>query len=294
MSETSKKSEPLPGSSGQWDDIWTQYSGDDTGMKKLFSRGKPSTIYQFWQRAYFEDFIEIIGERRNGKFLELGSGRGTTSLYLANEGIQDITLLDLSETALSQAVLNFEFEKVPAPKTVLANAEDTGLDSDSFDFIFNIGVLEHFEDPGPILRESFRLLRPGGQIFMPIVPDMPYRKSLICRTLFNPLSIAKQTVKSIIGYKSKVADSGMTRTKNGKKEYRDISNGIGFSDVKCIPYNPYWRVNEDDGFVMNSLALPAYRLHYAFKKAIGVKPFFKSMEMAACCYLLTATKNQVK
>lgn len=288
----SKDPKSVQGSSEQWNDIWNEYSVDGNTMKKLFTRESPSTIYQFWQRAYFEDFMEIIGDQADGKFLELGSGRGTTSLYLANAGIEDITLLDLSEQALAQAVANFEYEKVPAPKTVLANAEDTGLPSDSFDFIYNIGVLEHFEDPAPILRETLRLLRPGGRVFMPIVPQMPYYKSLICRALFNPLSIAKQIVKTIIGRKSKTNNSGMIRTENGKKEYGQISREVGFGNVKCISYNPYWKVNQDDGFIMNSLALPLYKFHYKVKKTIGVKPFFKTIDPAAFCYLLTATKTE--
>ncbi len=138
----SQKTSTTQGSSGQWNDIWNEYAGKGNEMKKLFTRGTPSTIYQFWQRAYFEDFIQLIGDKRDGKFLELGSGRGTTSLYLADSGIKDITLVDLSEQALSQAEANFEFENVPPPKTVLANAEDTKLPSNSFDFIYNIGVLD--------------------------------------------------------------------------------------------------------------------------------------------------------
>lgn len=286
----SQKTSTTQGSSGQWNDIWNEYAGKGNEMKKLFTRGTPSTIYQFWQRAYFEDFMQLIGKKRDGKFLELGSGRGTTSLYLADSGITDITLVDLSEQALSQAKANFEFENVPPPKTVLANAEDTKLQPNSFDFIYNIGVLEHFEDPGPILRETYRLLRPGGKVFMPIVPQMPYHKSLICRALFNPLSIAKQIVKIIIGRKSRTNNSGMVRTENGKKEYVQISREVGFADVNCIPYNPYWRVNQDEGFVMNSLALPLYKFHYKVKRITGVKPFLKTIDPAAFCLLLTCKK----
>ena len=276
------------GSSEQWDDIWKDYSG--IAMKKLFTRDTPSTIYQFWQRAYFEDFLKIIGGRTESAFLEMGSGRGTTSLYLASHGVADITLLDLSDTALMQAGKNFEHENLPVPKTVLANAEDTKLPENSYDFIYNIGVLEHFEDPGPFLKETYRLLRPGGVVFMPIVPQMPYYKSLVCRTFFNPLSIAKQAVKKMIGRQSKANDDGMVRTETGKKEYEQISTSLGFKDVKCIPYNPYWKINEDTGIVLNSIALPIYKMHYGAKKALGFRPGLKTLDAACCCYLLTASK----
>ncbi len=280
------------GSSDQWDDVWKEYSAEGNAMKKLFTREEPATIYQFWQRAYFEDFIEIIGEKTEGKrFLELGSGRGTTSLYLANHGVKDITLLDLSETALEQATRNFEFEALPVPKKVIANAEDTKLPSNSFDFIYNIGVLEHFEDPQPILSETFRLLKPSGTIFMPIVPQMPFYKSLTCRMFFNPISIAKHMAKKVLRRETK-STSGMVRTENGGKEYAHISSEVGFEKVQCIPYNPYWKVNEDKGFIFNTVALPVYKSHLKVKRFFRVTPNLKSFDFTSCCYLLTAIKPE--
>ena len=277
------------GSSEQWDNIWKDYSEDGNVMKKLFTRSRPATIYQFWQRAYFEDFIDLIGDNTNKAFLELGSGRGTTSMYLAAHGINDITLLDLSDTALHQAVMNFETEGLNTPKTVAKNAEATELPDDSYDFIYNIGVLEHFEDPQPILKETFRLLSPGGIVYMPIVPKMPFYKSLICRTLFNPITILKYVGKKLLRRKAKES-SGMVRTENGIKEYTKFAKAVGLQDVKCIPYNPYWMVNQDDSIILRSCALPLYRMHYRLKKRLGFKPCLKTLNLASCCYLLTGTK----
>ena len=72
-----------------------------------------------------------------------------------------------------------------------------------FDCIYNIGLLEHFENPAPTMEEAFRLLKPGGLIFMPIVPAMPYRKSIFARLLFNPVSLVKKIVKVAIRYENK-------------------------------------------------------------------------------------------
>jgi len=41
-----------------------------------------------------------------------------------------------------------------------------------FDVVTSFGVIEHFEDPVPILRILYRLLRPGGKIFTSI-PNTP-------------------------------------------------------------------------------------------------------------------------
>ena len=50
-----------------------------------------------------------------------------------------------------------------------ADARDTRLPAESYDCIYSVGLLEHFEDPKPLLEEAVRLLRPGGLHFAVIV-----------------------------------------------------------------------------------------------------------------------------
>jgi SAM-dependent methyltransferase len=35
-----------------------------------------------------------------------------------------------------------------------------------FDHVLMLAVLEHLRDPGPVLREAFRILRPGGSLLL--------------------------------------------------------------------------------------------------------------------------------
>jgi SAM-dependent methyltransferase len=41
----------------------------------------------------------------------------------------------------------------------------------SFGASFSLGLVEHFEDPAPILRETFRVVRPGGTVIC-AVPNL--------------------------------------------------------------------------------------------------------------------------
>lgn len=278
------------GSAGTWDAIWQDYSAHDPQMRQLFTRNATTTIYQFWQRCYFEDLLQTVRPQADWQMLELASGRGTTSMYLASRGMTKITLLDLSPAALQQAQANFETEQLPVPRLVQGDAEQTGLSSNSYDLLYNVGVLEHFTDCHKILAESFRILRPGGQIFMPIVPAMPFARSILCRLLFNPVSLAKRLVKRLIGKQPSQKNADMIRTSTDRDEYVRVARLVGFHGVSCLPYNPYWKVNRDGSAIERYLALPLYKLHRAAKKLFGVRPSLKTMSAFGACYLLVAQK----
>lgn len=153
--------------------------------------------------AYASDLISLIKERNYTSFLELGAGKGTTSMYLIDAGYQDITLVDLSKEGEKLVTLVFNNYGFGKPNYIIADAENTPLKSKHYDCIYNIGLLEHFENPKPTLVESFRLLKSKGLIFMPIVPYQPYYKSLLCRLFFNPMSAVKYFVMLLKGRHTK-------------------------------------------------------------------------------------------
>src|SRR5262249_14202679 len=75
------------GSVAAWDRAWKNLADDDPAAVVVFTRGRPRTVRQLYQRAYFEDLWALMGGRAKGaRYLELGCGRGTTSMYLASRG----------------------------------------------------------------------------------------------------------------------------------------------------------------------------------------------------------------
>lgn len=275
------------GSYEGWNAVWSEQSKEDQ-LNPLYTQKQPETIYQFWQRAYANDLLNLIEGKGYQRFCELGSGRGTTSMYLAENGYTDITMVDLAEEGFKVARHSFAHYGFPQPKMVLSNVEQTDLPSNHYDCIYNIGLLEHFEDPRPTLEESFRLLKTNGLIFMPIVPDMPYSKSLLSRVLFNPISIAKKAVKQLIRRKDKSSETNILRTTHNRNYYAKICEDIGFKNVQCIPYNPYWKVNDDGPFLQNRV-IPMYRWHYEkFRKNKSIS--LHSSAATELCYLLLASK----
>lgn len=213
-------------------------------------------------------------------------------MYLASEGATDITMVDLSESAFRLARENFEREGLTVPNLIHANAESTELPSASVDCIYNVGLLEHFEDPAPVIRETYRLLKPGGITYQPIVPDLSFRYALLCLLLFKPISLPKQILRLLGGQKGPATSDGMVRTQVDRAQYLKIARDVGFVDCACIPYNPYWKVNRE-GWFEDKVTLRAYTWHHKLKRQFlrPDAPLLKTSRLFQFCYLLVARKT---
>ena len=273
------------GSYEGWNDIWSEQSEKDL-LNPMFTDANPANMYQFWQQAYARDLIELIKNKNYSSFCELGSGRGTTTMYLARAGYTNLAMVDLAEQGFEVAKYSFRNYNLPQPEMILANVEDTPIPSASYDCIYNIGLLEHFENPKPTLKEAFRLLKSGGLIFMPIVPTQPIYKSFPSRAIFRPFSIPKIIIKKILG---RGEDSNITRTEVRRSQYEAICKDLGYKNIKCIRYNPYWKLHPDSSKA-GKLMFNVYTWHYnRFRKGRTL-----SMAMSApfeLCYLLIAEKE---
>jgi len=102
------------------------------------------------------------------KVMEIGCGRGSLSCYFSDAGY-DCTLVDLSESILETAEKIFSNNHLDA-EFVVGDANDLDIPDNSFDVIYSIGLLEHFDDIETPLKEQMRVLADGGIWFGYIVP----------------------------------------------------------------------------------------------------------------------------
>jgi 2-polyprenyl-3-methyl-5-hydroxy-6-metoxy-1,4-benzoquinol methylase len=281
--------------SGSWDNFWGSL---DAQMVRLYTRGRPSTIHQFWQQCYAEDLRNCYGENlKNARFLELGAGRGTTSMYLTRSGC-DVTMLDLSSSGFELAKANFSREDLKVPKMVQADARDTRLPSESYDCIFSIGLLEHFDDPRPVLVESVRLLRPGGLHFGIIIPDRYDEIRHFAYLFFRPWSAIwarlPQRLRHSIRPPRRSADTfgrDVLRTALTRPDYLKMLDGLGVTEARCLAYNGYHPVYNSQ-FLETNLLIPMYRAHRAFKRLFRRYPLLATWGSVASCDLLIFRKRR--
>lgn len=273
------------GSHEEWNSIWSQQSSEKL-LNPMYAQKETQNIYQFWQKAYAEDLLRYIKGLNFKTFCELGAGRGTTTMYLARAGFTDLTMVDLAKKGFEIARHSFKHYDLPIPTFHVSNVEQTTLADNSFDCIYNIGLLEHFDDPKPTLKETYRLLKTGGRIFMPIVPKMPWYKSFAPRMLLNPISIIKIIAKRIL--KPNNSNGSVNRTSHNRDFYKHICKELGFKNVECYPYNPYWKINNK---LSNerSITLPVYKWYLKkFKEDKVLR--LKTSSAFECCYLLIGQK----
>jgi ubiquinone/menaquinone biosynthesis C-methylase UbiE len=99
------------------------------------------------------------------KILEIGCGRGGFSNHLANlpGAPQQIVASDFSASALAIASEKYSHSKIFWKKEDIMNLS---FESNSFDTVISCETIEHVPHPSKALRELFRVLKPGGRLFL--------------------------------------------------------------------------------------------------------------------------------
>ncbi len=127
-----------------WDDYWKQYS---------ISKAERWMIEE--RHRKLSGWIDSLGEGRK-KVVEIGCGFGSNIRKLREEKP------DIETHALDFSEISVERIRGAVDEVHRADCQNTGLPEGHFDFIYSSGLMEHFRDEGPFLREMYRLLRPGG------------------------------------------------------------------------------------------------------------------------------------
>jgi ubiquinone/menaquinone biosynthesis C-methylase UbiE len=157
MLEGVKLQEIIQHENKAWNDIF----------KKELENDKQGEMYSsFWWQDYYDCITRVVNDlllKNNlNKILEAGSGSGKASLLLEKHIHK--TLLDVSPKALEYAkhlAVKFHAENVAY---VQGDIFSIPAERNSFDFVWNIGVVEHYEidEIKSIMGEMVRVTKPGG------------------------------------------------------------------------------------------------------------------------------------
>lgn len=99
-----------------------------------------------------------FSKHQGDKVLEIGCGTGSDLLQFARHGAL-VTGIDLTSKHVELAR-----RRVGDLAVVYeADARQLPFEDGSFDYVYSHGVLHHSDEPEKIVREMFRVLRPGGR-----------------------------------------------------------------------------------------------------------------------------------
>jgi SAM-dependent methyltransferase len=141
-----------------------------------------NVLYHDWEAGSYDEKWSISYDRRcidyaadrfryvagvsgwpYGRALELGCGTGFFLLNLMQAGVAARgSVTDLSPGMVQAALRNAAGLGLPVDGRV-ADAERIPYDDDTFDLVVGHAVLHHIPDVELALRESLRVLRPGGR-----------------------------------------------------------------------------------------------------------------------------------
>ena len=140
--------------------------------------------------AYFQTLEEVIGGLKNKRILDVGSGTAIASAYFAQKGAE-LTLIDISKKALAFGRKYFHHKNIRG-KFLRQNAFSMQFPANSFDVVWNGGVIEHFVDADKLLmiQKMWQLVRPGGLLLItaPNFWDIPFmlaKQILLWRKKWN-------------------------------------------------------------------------------------------------------------
>ena len=129
----------------------------------FFDQNKDDNYHESLLASIKLDF-ERVGHSLQGSILDLGCGCGTFVKACRGNGLEAIGVdpgEDLLEIAKLKIVGNYVMEAV---------GESLPFKDGSFNLVTSNNVLEHVQNPRTVLRESFRVLKPGG-VFWLSFPD---------------------------------------------------------------------------------------------------------------------------
>ena len=110
------------------------------------------------------DFTARAGTPAGKSVLDIGFGNGLYALAFAEAGAV-VSGIEVNPVLLRIAEDNSRQRNLHVDLSLYGGATFPFADS-SFDYAFSVSVLEHVDDPGQLLREASRVLKPGGKFYL--------------------------------------------------------------------------------------------------------------------------------
>jgi len=218
------------------EEYWSEHNSSqkDLAEKKhwenLYGRIKNENVTRNWKPDNYctltLDHIlsKEIRQYKPKHILEVGCGNSVWLPYLGNKLKLQCSGVDYSKEGCRLAEERLKLEKIKGDVHCVDIFNKKIEDIGQFDFVFSLGVVEHFSDLNNVLRRLDRLVKPGGALLTE-VPNIT-RKSIhgILSWIWQPKLLAKH---------NPVSKSGLEKayTRMGYQDIHGEYSGIFSLDI---------------------------------------------------------------
>jgi cyclopropane fatty-acyl-phospholipid synthase-like methyltransferase len=131
----------------------------DAGTDHLLDIDSP------FQRYRIEKVLQLYEPGPEERVLDLGCGWGTFCWALGHR-VAEIVGVDFSQKSIDLCEERLASSVIEGVSLLCADAQDTGLEAESFDLVIGADLVEHLypEDSRPVFAEAFRVLKKGGRL----------------------------------------------------------------------------------------------------------------------------------
>lgn len=138
--------------------------------------------YSMWQYTkgeetikYYLDYTTSEEMFKDKEILDIGCGAAGKSLYYLSLGAKSVTGIDVVEKYESEAYALQKELGLSGFTFKLESASKMSFKDNSFDTIIMNDAMEHVSEPDLVLKEVYRVLKPGGKLFVNFPPyNHPY------------------------------------------------------------------------------------------------------------------------
>lgn len=224
-------------------DFWDRQWEDNKLKKTILAGAKERFVYPITRRYL----------KPGAKILEGGFGKGQFVYSLYSRGF-DAYGVDYAAKTVAKVSALF-----PELKLSLGDVRNLSFSDNFFDGYWSVGVIEHFtEGYDPIAKEMFRVLKPGGVLFLTFPYMSPLRK-LKAKLGMYPLLTEENFDK----------DKFYQFALNSKNVIKRFES-FGFELIKEKPYSGFKGLKDESGIfrpffqrIYDNSSLPAKLVSYA-------------------------------
>jgi len=189
----------------------------------------PQTQRQLSLYNYFRFIEKELQEIGAKDVMEIGCGRGTIGLYLADYCNMNVRLMDNEEGAMNIAREAFNNHNLDA-EFIVGDALHMDIPDNSLDAIVSIGLAEHLDNVDELFAEQFRVLRPGGKM---VTLNIPKKCSI------QHLNTALRTIKKVLRLYKDSVYKDYYRNSFTASQYETFAKSVGFTNTNVTHVCPF-------------------------------------------------------